>query len=141
MNLRVNKKVVSTVISTAIFVGSLVGTVAYYNYESKSQVCEIDMNNKNIFVDEQGNFCCYFDVGEHVISISRNDAYYHSVTAPEGYTIKEVKLNSWKDNNKITYVNTVPVLVIGTKAKDGHLEFKDFGVASLEQNNEYKKTK
>lgn len=61
-----------------------------------------------------------------MIKVSRNDAYYHKSEEIEGYTIKEVEINGWRDNNTITYVNTEAVIVTATN-EDNKLEFNDFG--------------
>ena len=104
---------------------------------NKEQICETNINKNNIFKGEDGKFYCYFDIGEHLIIVSRNDGYYHKSEEIEGYIIKEVEINGWRDNNKITYINTIPVIVEATKEKNGELEFNDFGVVS----NEKSKTK
>ena len=41
--------------------------------------------------------------------------------------IKEVEINGWRDNNKVTYVNIVPVVAIATNENNGNLEFNNFG--------------
>ena len=111
-----------------MFIGSITGSIIYYQHESKEQICETNMNKNNIFKGEDGKFYCYFDIGEHIITISRNDAYYYKSKEIEGYAIKEVEINGWKDNNKITYINTIPVIVEATKEKNDELEFSNFGV-------------
>lgn len=115
-----------------MIIGAIGGSIIYYKYDNKEQICESDLDSNNIFIDENGKFNCYFDVGEHIIKISRNDAYYHKSEEIKGYTIKEVEINGWRDNNKITYVNTEPVIAIATEEENGKLEFNDFGKVLVE---------
>ena len=104
-NLKINKQAVSTLLTATLYIGAITGSVIYYQHENTEQICEIDIDSTNIFKGEDGKFYCYFDVGEHIITISRNDAYYHKSEEIEGYAIKEVEINGWRDNNKITYIN------------------------------------
>lgn len=141
-NLDINKDAISIVLSATIFVGSITGSIAFCQYENKQQICEVDTNvNNNIFKGENGNVYCYFGIGEHIIEVSRNDPYYYKTEEIEGYTIKKVEINGWKYNNKITYINTVPVVVEATIKKDGELEFNNFGTISKENNYTKKHTK
>lgn len=133
-NLKVYKPIIETILSVSIIVGTIGGNVLYYSYNNKKQVRETDIDSNNIFTDENGKFSCYFDVGQHIITISRNDAFYHKSEEIEGYMIKEVEFNGYRDNNKITYVNTVPVIVTATKENNGQLEFNDFGTVATEKN-------
>ena len=133
-NLKINEQAISALLSATLVIGSITGSVLYYQHENKQQVCEINVDSTNIFEDENGKFYCYFDVGEHIITVSRNDVYYYKSKEIEGYAIKEVEINGWRDNNKITYVNTVPVIVEATKEKNGQFEFNNFGIISTEKN-------
>lgn len=133
-NLKINEQAVSALISATLVIGSITGSVLYYQHENKQQVCEIKVDSTNIYEVENGKFYCYFDVGEHIITVSRNDAYYYKSEKIEGYAIKEVEINGWRDNNKITYVNIVPVVVEATKEKNGQFEFNNFGIISTEKN-------
>ena len=126
-NFKVNNSITPIVLSAAIAIGGIIGPIAYYTYDSKKQICEKDLNKANIFIDENGKTNCYFDIGEHIIKVSRNDAYYHKSEEIEGYMIKEVEINGWRDNNKVTYVNIVPVVAIATNENNGNLEFNNFG--------------
>lgn len=132
-NLKFNKELASKIFWLTLTVGIIRGTILYYQYENHAQVCEIEIDDNNIFVDEDGQIKCYFYAGEHIITISRNDAYYYRSEEIEGYSIKEVEINGWRDNNKITYVNIVPVIAIATKNEDGQLEFSDFGIVLSEK--------
>lgn len=118
-----DKMAVPIVFGTVISITTC-GSIFYYTYENKEQI-DIKIDNNKIFTDEDGKLKYYFDVGEHIIKISRNDAYYHKSENIEGYTIKDVEINGWRDNNQITYVNTVPV--IATITDDKNLKFNDFG--------------
>lgn len=133
-NLKINEQAVSALLSATLVIGSITGSVLYYQHENKQQVCKIKVDSTNIYEDENGKFYCYFDVGEHIITVSRNDAYYYKSEEIEGYAIKEVEINGWRDNNKITYINIVPVVVEATKEKNGQFEFNNFGIISTEKN-------
>jgi len=133
-NLKINKELISVILHATLTLGIIGGTVMYYQVDNKEQVCEMEINNNNIFVDENGQFSCYFGTGEHIIVVSRNDAYYRKSEEIEGYIIKEVEINGWRDNNKITYVNTEPVVVVATGENNDQLEFNDFGTVVTEKN-------
>lgn len=132
-NLKINKQAISTLLTSTLYISVITGSIIYYQHENKQQICEIDIDRTNIFKGEDGNIYCYFDVGEHIITISRNDAYYHKSEEVEGYVIKEVEINGLIDNNKITYINTVPVIVEASKEKNRQFEFNDFGIVSNEK--------
>lgn len=132
-NLKINERLVTGVLCGTIMIGTISAIAFYSSYDNKEQICETELSSDNLFIDEDGNFNCYFDVGEHIIQISRNDAYYYKSEEIEGYTIKEVVINGWRSNNKITYVNTEPVIAIATGEKNGNLEFNDFGIVSFEK--------
>ena len=129
--MEINKITVSGIINASILAGIIGGNITYYMYENKKQICEKDFDN-NIFIDDSGNIKCYFDIGEHIIEVSRNDAYGYQSYNIEGYTIKNVEINGWRDNNVITYVNTEPVIVELTNDNNGKLEFNDFGKVEKE---------
>ena len=131
--LKINEELMSTILSATLMVGSVVGTTFYYKYENVKQVCEIDIDDTKIYKDENGDICYYFDVGEHIIEISKNVAFNYKSEEIEGYAIKEVEVNGWKNNNKITYVNTKPVIVVANKERKGKYEFNNFGIVINEQ--------
>jgi len=132
--LDINKDTISIILSATLLVGSVTGTVVFCQYENKKQICEVDTNiNNNIFKGEDGKFYCYFGIGEHIIEVSRNDPYYYKTEEIEGYAIKEVEINGWKNNNKITYVNTKPVIVVASKERKGKFEFNNFGIVLNEK--------
>ena len=83
--------------------------------------------------NELGEICCYFDAGEHIIEISKNVAFNYKTEEIEGYAIKEVEINGWTRNNKITYVNTKPVIVVASKERKGKFEFNNFGIVINEK--------
>ena len=133
--LDINNDAISIILSATLFIGSITGSIVFCQYENKQQICEANTNiNNNIFKGEDGKLYCYFGIGEHVIEVSRNDPYYYKTEEIEGYAIKEVEISGWKYNNKITYINTVPVVVEATTKKDGELEFNNFGTISKENN-------
>lgn len=43
------------------------------------------------------------------------------------YKIESVETSGWLDNNKITYVNTLPISVDVTEKENGELVFNSFG--------------
>jgi len=103
-----------------------VPAVFYYSYDNKSQV-ETTTDQLDTFINEEGQICCNFQPGEHKIKVSRNDAYYHQIESVEGYSIEQVNINGWRDNNQVIYVNTEPVTAIGTFNNEGISVFNDFG--------------
>lgn len=96
------------------------------------------MNEDNMFIGEDGEIYCYFDVDEHIIKISIIDTYCYKGEKADGYVIKDVEINSWKDNNKITYVNDEPVIAKGKRDKKGQIEFNEFG-SIVKENNKIKR--
>ena len=127
-------KVGSSVLASSLLLGSVfVGSGFYYAYDSQKQIVDENIDSSDIFTNENGEFCCHFNPGEHIIVISRNDAYFHKITEVEGYTIKEVDINGWRDNNIVTYVNVEPVTVIATMDKNGKLLFNNFGIVEEKQ--------
>ena len=131
--MKINEELMPMIISASLMVGAAAGTTFYYQYENIKQVCEIDIDDTKIYRDENGEIFCYFDVGEHIIEISKNVAYNYKTEEIEGYTIKKVEINGWKNNNKITYVNTKPVIAVSTSERKGKFEFNNFGIVLNEQ--------
>ena len=123
----IGRTVLPTIVSASIFLGSVGFTLVYYLHENKQQINAPVIISENIFVNENGEYCYRFEPGQHSIKISRNDAVYHKIGEVEGYAIKEVEINGWRDNNKVTYVNVEPVIAIGTIDEDGIFYFNDFG--------------
>ena len=118
----------SVAVTAAVIVGTIACNVVYYNQETVSQVSEANNNQRPVFTGEDGKVYSYFYIGEHKITISRNDKYHFETEEIEEYTISKVETTNWKDNCKITYVNTVPVVVEASKTKDGKYQFNTFGV-------------
>ena len=137
----IHKPALSTILSISLFAGSLVGTALYYNVETTKQVQPADTQQTPVFTTKDGKTYGYFDVGEHVIKVSRNDAYTYKPNEIEGYIIKEVEVKSWRHNNQITYVNTVPVVVPATQSKNGEYEFNTFGTVETTKTEETGKSK
>ena len=136
-NLKFNSEMLSYIISGAIVLSLVGADIVYYCCEDKHQVCEEYSNadDNDIFIDDNGNYCKNFDVGEHVIKISRNDAYFHDYDEVDGYTIKNVEIRGWRDNSKVVYVNTKPVTAIGKINSDGDIAFNDFGTVQENTKN------
>ena len=137
----IHKPALSTILSISLFAGSLVGTALYYNVETTKQVRQETNQQTPVFTTKDGKTYGYFDEGEHVIKVSRNDAYTYKPNEIEGYIIKEVEVNSWRHNNQITYVNTVPVVVPATQSKNGKYEFNTFGTVETTKTEEAGKSK
>ncbi len=123
----------SILASIVLLGGAWFASGYYYLHESQPKIVEENINNSDIYMNENGEFCLHFNPGEHIITISRNDAYYHKIEPVNGYTIKEVEINGWRDNNKVTYVNTEPVTVVATMDKNGKLLFNNFGTVDEKQ--------
>lgn len=139
--IEIHKPALSTILSISLFAGSIAGSALYYNVETTTQVRQETNQQTPTFTTEDGKTYGYFDVGEHTIKVSRNDVYTYRTKEIEGYTIKEVEVNSWRDNNKITYVNTVPVVVLATQSKNGEYEFNTFGTVETTKTEETRKSK
>ena len=137
----IHKPALSTILSISLFAGSLVGSALYYNVETTKQVRQETNQQTPVFTTKDGKTYGYFDVGEHLIKVSRNDAFTYRTEEIDGYTIKEVEVNSWRDNNQITYVNTVPVVVPATQSKNGEYEFNTFGTVETTKTEETGKSK
>lgn len=137
----IHKPALSTILSISLFAGSIAGSALYYNVETTNQVRQETNQQTPTFTTEDGKTYGYFDVGEHTIKVSRNDVYTYRTEEIEGYTIKEVEVNSWRDNNKITYVNTVPVVVLATQSKNGEYKFNTFGTVETTKTEETRKSK
>lgn len=137
----IHKPALSTILSISLFAGSLVGTALYYNVETTKQVQPADTQQTPVFTTKDGKTYGYFDVGEHLIKVSRNDAFTYRTEEIDGYTIKEVEVNSWRDNNQITYINTVPVVVPATQSENGEYEFNTFGTVETTKTEETGKSK
>lgn len=116
------------IVGSGLVLASIGGAVAYESYEKREEVSSEDTNTDNIYTNSDGELCCKFDVGEHKINISRNDALYHKIEAVEGYEIESVEVIGWRNNNIVTYVNKEPVVVKATGVNnDGKVEFANFG--------------
>ena len=137
----IHKPALSTILPISLFAGSLVGTALYYNVETTKQVQPADTQQTPVFTTKDGKTYGYFDVGEHLIKVSRNDAFTYRTEEIDGYTIKEVEVNSWRDNNQITYINTVPVVVPATQSENGEYEFNTFGTVETTKTEETGKSK
>lgn len=116
------------IVGSVLVLASIGGAVAYESYEKREEVSSEDTNTDNIYTNSDGELCCKFDVGEHKINISKNDAFYHKIEAVEGYEIESVEVIGWRNNNIVTYVNKEPVVVKATGVNnDGKVEFANFG--------------
>lgn len=127
-------------IASYVVVGALViaPPAIYYNYESQKELwCPSYIQSEEFTIGEDGGLYYYFAPGEHTILISRNDAFPHKIEKVEGYEIVSVEVNSWRDNNKVKYVNTKPVMVKLTGSNEEISYFDEFGTVIEE--DEYQK--
>lgn len=127
----------------SIVVAILGGMTAYYlpdNFQDKvKQVSEADINTDDLEIAENGEMYYIFNEGEHKVKMSHNDSFYRHIEAVEGYEIVDVEVNGWRDNSKVTFVNTEPVKVKMTSDEDGQLKFDDFGEVIEEEKVKNKK--
>ena len=134
--LEFNKKIAPLLVSGIVLTSVATLDVLYYTYEGNEQIIEQD-NRDNIFLDEDGKYKCFFDIGEHKIKVSRNDMLYHKIESVDSYQITEVEINGWRDNNQVTYENVDPVIVVATE-KNGKLEFNSFGTKTTAEKTYHK---
>lgn len=133
-----NRDVLTYVLGGTIFFGSIGGSIAYYSYEKQHQLCENKIDRNEIFLNDNGKYCYYFEPGEHIIEISRNDCGYRKIEQVDGYTIKEVEINEWLRNNKVVYVNVEPVIAVTQTIDNDKIEFNDFGTVLTKKDNKIK---
>lgn len=126
-NIDAIKSLSSHLVGASILLVGIYGSVGYYSYERQTEISSENINNDSIYTNEDGELCCKFDIGQHKISISRNDSLNYKIEKVEGYEIEEVEVTGWRDNNKVIYVNKKPVVVKATRVKDGKVEFAGFG--------------
>lgn len=138
--LKINRNILSYITLAAIIAGTVGISGVYYLHSNQEQVIENNIDMNNTFEDELGNIYCEFLPGEHVIKISRNDAYYHKIEQVKGYMIKEVEIKGWRDNNTVEYVNIEPVIAKATSSKKGKLNFNEFGQVKQQENEITNKT-
>ena len=120
--------------------GTLAGVGAHMLLSEESKISGNlgSIDDDDIFINENGELCKSYGVGEHKITIiDSNESEYKSVP---GYTINTAELNDLFSGDKIEYVNTDPVIAVGSLKEDGTtLEFKDFGESVKEKHVEYHK--
>ena len=129
LSTRVDSRTAALLLTGAIALSALGISAAYYLYEGRYQICEeyATAEDADIFINENGDYCKFFDAGDHVIRISRNDAYFHDYGTVDGYMIQSAQIRGWRDNSKVEYVNIEPVEAIGRMDAEGHIIFDQFG--------------
>ena len=138
LDIRINREIKNVILAWSLVVCSIGGSILYSSYENNTQICEeySTVTDSDIFMDEDGNYCKSFDVGEHHIRNSRNDLLPHTYDSIPGYTIDKVKSNNLLRNTVVEYTNTEPVIAVGTVKNvtangniisDNTLEFNNFG--------------
>lgn len=129
------KFIASAALGTLLVV---VPSALYYGAEYQGELwAPAYLEDEDFTVGEDGELYYYLDVGEHTILVSRNDSLKHVIEKVDGYEISKVEVNSWRDNNSVTYVNTQPVKVKLTGKNDVFFFFDEFGTVVEEQ--EYQK--
>ena len=106
------KATLSYAAAAGLLLGTYAGVAAYYLYDNQKVISEIEYDEDRLAITGDNQLCYRLGIGEHVIEVSRNDMLYHKIEEVEGYTIKEVEINGWRDNNKVVYVNTKPVYIV-----------------------------
>lgn len=144
-----NKKQRSNVKITSVNVKNILSSMAigalvlvpmglYYNYEYQGELwAPAYIDEEDYTRGEDGELYYYLGPGEHTMLISRNDALPHKIEKIDGYEIRKVEVNSWRDNNQVVYVNTEPVKVRLTEENDVFSFFDEFGEVVSEE--EYQK--
>ena len=112
-------------------------SVGISSYSTQKQISESSIDSNDLYVNEDGECCKDFEVGEHVIKITNIDYYKRNIESIDGYEIENVNLKPYLYWNCVTYVNDEPVSAVGTYNKEGNIEFNDFGTPV----KELKKTK
>lgn len=131
----INKSIIAGIVSGAIVI---VPSALYYGYESQKELwAPAYIQSEEFTVGEDGELYYYFAPGEHIILISRNDAFNRKIEKVDGYEIAGVEVNSWRDNNQVKYVNTKPVMVRLTGSNEEFSFFDEFGTVISEE--EYQK--
>lgn len=126
-NLSIGEKIVDLALTGAIALSTISGIGLYYNYEKVYQSDETEYSIEDVRTSLMGTKSYIFGIGEHKIIVSRNDFFPHEPDMFYGYKIESVETSGWRDNSKITYVNTLPVTVDATEKKNGELVFNSFG--------------
>ena len=134
-NLRINNKLLYNIVAyaTIITISTTGGTLAAVGVskllpEEKPQICgnTAYIDDQDIFINDTGEYCKPYDIGEHEIVISNsNHNIYKEVP---GYTINEVELNKSLGKDTIKYTNALPVIAVGELNDDGTIEFNEFGL-------------
>lgn len=103
----------------------IAGSIAIQFVDKKKQVIDIPFSIED-FPNDGEEIYKEFLPGEHKIERTRVDIFYDTTEEPiEGYMIENVAVS--RDINKITYVNTLPVVVEGKEHRDGTVTFDEFG--------------
>ena len=135
-----NKKLLYNILAyaTIITIGTTGGTLAAIGVsevlpKEKTQVCgnTANIDDNDIIINENGEYCKSYDIGEHKIVIS--DSNHHIYKEVPGYTIDEAELNKPFNKDKIEYINTFPVIAVGELNDDGTIEFNEFGLIQEKQ--------
>lgn len=134
--IKIKKINVEKIAAIALLGGMSLSLVYYYNYESIVQKPAIEIDKNDISLDENGDISYVFDVGEHRITLSRNDFFGYKVVPVDGYEIESAEINFWGNNIKATYINKEPVIVKATIKRNGELTFNTFGTVVEEKKND-----
>lgn len=135
MKIKLNKEKIKEISSYlamgSVVVGMLGGGALYYlsdNFNDKvRQINDMNFNTDNLEITENGEMFYIFSEGEHQVKMSHNDMFFREIKEIEGYEIIDVKVNGWRDNSQVTFVNKLPVRVKLTSNENGEMKFDGFG--------------
>ena len=77
-----------------MIVGSITASAIYYNVETTTQVKETAETKTPVFTTSDGKTYGYFDIGEHIITVSRNDVYPYKTEEIEELQILLINLEN-----------------------------------------------
>ncbi len=106
----------------------LTGCNEYGNYRLVQNTNEfIDLDNEDLYINSDGDYCMEFEEGEHVITKSKTCGSKLTYEPVEGYTIQSATFDASRYYSEVTYVNTEDVIAIGELDNNNQVEFNEFG--------------
>lgn len=107
--------------------GGLLGVYGAREFEDEQEQIVDTLDAIQDFDSSGDEIYKEFLPGEHRIKRTRVDSFGYQTEPIEGYMIESVCLRWPSNKNVITYVNTLPVVVLGDLHKDGAVTFDQFG--------------